>query len=305
MKVYYLIVVLVINLSCIFDLSQTSNQPNVVNSHKNRSYYEIKKLLHGNGLTLNCGTQLKSLAGRVVGGREAEDGEFPWQVSLQLKHRFFGYRHFCGGTIIGNRWIVTAAHCANHIDNNNTIAVLGAIDLTPFQYHVKAAINSTFVHPNYNQNTIENDIALLKTSEKIDLTGQNYPISSACLPESLDQQPSGNAIVTGFGKTSESGGSSSTLLRAAEIPVMSLEACKEYYGNRVYPKMLCAGYKEGKHDSCQGDSGGPLVQIVDNHGVLVGVVSWGIGCARPAKPGVYTKVSSYIDWIYETIEANQ
>ena len=175
--------------------------------------------------------------------------------------------------------------------------------------NAKSKLNATFLHPEYNTNTKENDIALIKTSSAIDLTSGYLPIGPACLPDvksTMSDLDSGNAIVSGFGRTSESASApASTILRAAEVPLMSFETCQTYYGKRVYPKMLCAGFKEGKHDSCQGDSGGPLVKLKNGRGIVIGVVSWGIGCARPEKPGVYTKISSYLDWIYDTIEANQ
>ncbi|XP_053213322.1 trypsin-1-like [Panonychus citri] len=310
---YQLILLITICINCVYSLSSSVKlgKLNVVTINglekKNRTNFERRRLLFGNKLYTKCGIQLRSLEGRIVGGREADYGEFPWQVSLQLKRRLFGLTHFCGGTVIGNNWILTAAHCAVHFDSNNTIAVLGTNNLSPFHNNVKSQLESTFIHPNYSSTTIENDIALIKTTDPIDLSTAIYPITAACLPDSYrGEQLTGRAIVTGFGRTSESNSvSGSPVLRVTEVPLMSLETCRSYYGSRVYPKMLCAGFKEGKHDSCQGDSGGPLVQLKNGHGVIIGVVSWGIGCARPERPGVYTKVSSYLDWIYNTIEDNQ
>lgn len=105
-----------------------------------------------------------------------------------------------------------------------------------------------------------------------------------------------NLTTAGWGRTSEGGSSSDALLKV-EVPFVSANKCSASYPNQITDRMICAGFDEGGKDSCQGDSGGPLVKGNGSSRVLVGVVSWGEGCARPGKYGVYSKVSSVIDWI--------
>lgn len=124
-------------------------------------------------------------------------------------------------------------------------------------------------------------------------------IRGICLPKA-NEEFEGNSTVTGWGRTSEGEGRSETL-QAAEIPLMTDQVCRKYYGRKIADTMVCAGYEEGGRDSCQGDYGGPLTKAFENRYILVGVVSWGYGCARPGNPGVYTQVSKYVPCIRSVV----
>lgn len=127
-------------------------------------------------------------------------------------------------------------------------------------------------------------------------------VNRICLPHPYDEYNTGeNVTVTGWGVMAEEEGRISNALNVVEIPVVSLEECKVAYGQRVGKDHVCAGLKEGGKDSCQGDSGGPLFRQRGGQRELVGVVSFGYGCAQAGSPGVYTKVSHYIDWIKQNL----
>lgn len=222
----------------------------------------------------------------IVGGTVSAAGARPYQVSLQRNGS-----HFCGGSLIASRWVLTAAHCtvysnikvrvgSNYTNSGGqTIAVAGAV-----------------VHPSYDSNSMENDIALLRLAS--DASSEVLPIPT---PDILAQagQPGDLATVSGWGRTSESG-AGSTVLREVTIPIVSNATCNSaqaYYG-QIADTMLCAGYSSGGKDSCSGDSGGPLVIEHGGQNYSLGVVSWGDGCARPNKYGVYTRTQSYVNWIY-------
>jgi len=251
-----------------------------------------------------CGTTKRIyVQKRIVGGRNALEGEYPWQVSIQLIRRtWFGttYRHFCGGTVLNNRWILTAAHCMSGQAATSLRGVVGTISLSsPTAGSINLGIDRVVVHSGYNSQTIANDIALIRSSAAIPLfPGTNSEINGACLP-ARGEKTTGTVTVTGFGTTRE-GGSGSDQLMSVNLDSIPDSECQSTYGSTYTPRtMMCAGIMAGGKDSCQGDSGGPLVQKIDNVSKVVGVVSFGNGCARQGTPGVYTRVSAYIDWIHQ------
>lgn len=214
--------------------------------------------------------------------------------------------HYCGAAILSSEWIVTAAHCVEDFQANEIQAVAGAFDLrrVGFGSDARTGIKKIVKHAGYepSQNLV-NDIALLKVSIPFDLSANSLlPINSVCLPEK-DSEFTGYATVSGWGKVDEDGNLSDTM-RAVNVSMMTDEACRLQYGNRIMEKMACAGFDRGGKDACQGDSGGPLVKLVNGRYTLIGVVSWGIGCARAHSPGVYTQVSRYINWIQEKASTN-
>jgi len=161
----------------------------------------------------------------------------------------------------------------------------------------KFQVERIIMHPYYSRRTIDNDIALIKLGDPILLDGVIVP---ACLPANNDYSFEGVlSSAAGWGATEEGGQTSKQLLKV-DVPIISNDDCntKTSYNGKITENMLCAGYvEEGGKDSCQGDSGGPLVIPNGGRTTLVGVVSWGYGCARPRAPGVYTRVGRYPEWI--------
>jgi transmembrane serine protease 3 len=241
---------------------------------------------------------------RIVGGTEARPGSHPWIVSMQQ----YG-SHFCGGTLIRvsetkemSDIVVTAAHCVYDGTSRLEIAA-GAHDLdNPSRSQQKVKVSySTQVkyHPAYDPQETVNDIAIIKLDTPINFTSTIQP---ACLP-AMDETVAdkAEAIVAGWGLTREGGADTSNVLMQVGVPVINSNECATMYKkariNIDSSAMICAGYTTGGKDACQGDSGGPFVVKKDNAFTLQGVVSFGIGCARPGMPGVYTRVSTYTRWL--------
>uniref|UniRef100_A0A2P2HWI7 limulus clotting factor C n=1 Tax=Hirondellea gigas TaxID=1518452 RepID=A0A2P2HWI7_9CRUS len=237
---------------------------------------------------------------RIVGGDPVRDGDALWQVSLQSMS---GGYHFCGGTLISSNWVVTAGHCTLDFTEKQMRVVVGTNDLLKDNnayYMVERIIRN----PGFNQMTLENDIALIKLLQPASRAGHT---GSSIAMEANENLPEEDCRVTGFGRLS-SAGAASTKLMSAVVPLRTYEDCVKAFPPDMYTVgkgHLCAG---GDHtDACQGDSGGPLVcckgKTLSASGCkLVGVVSWGIGCATPKLPGVYTKVSHYRHWVNQEIK---
>ncbi|XP_025768861.1 transmembrane protease serine 3 [Puma concolor] len=162
-------------------------------------------------------------------------------------------------------------------------------------------VEKIIYHSRYKPKRLGNDIALMKLAGPLTF---NEMIQPVCLPNSEEQFPDGKMCWTsGWGAT-EDGGDASPVLNHAAVPLLSNKICnhRDVYGGIVSPSMLCAGYLKGGVDSCQGDSGGPLVCQERRVWKLVGATSFGIGCADVNKPGVYTRITSFLDWIHEQLE---
>ena len=234
----------------------------------------------------------------IVGGQPATQGEWPWQVLVQPD----GY--LCGGSLISTEWVVTAAHCV--FDQSDNLIPAGQITVVLGEHRLNIGdgseqqrnITQVIPHPNYRSGQgWDNDIALLRLSAPAQPNQFVQPIPLTLSPTHDTLVEAGDpSTVTGWGTTSEGGNISTTLLEV-ELPLVSNRTCSSAYGN-ITDNMICAGLPQGGKDACQGDSGGPLVIPNGNGGwLLAGVVSFGRGCARPNYPGVYTRVSRYIDWI--------
>jgi len=238
-----------------------------------------------------------SVSGFIVGGNEARAHSLPWQISLQAQMFGFNMGHICGGTVISNKYIVTAAHCLTNPMMSYKV-VVGAHSLRKTEsYQSTLDVEEVIVHKGYAASDgEEDDIALLKVSGSIEY---NDGVQPACLPDkSQEWNEDHTFIVSGWGAVKE-GGSSPDKLQQVMVPYFDHDKCNTmpFYWGKIGEGVLCAGYPEGRKDACQGDSGGPLVTLIDGDWTLAGVVSWGIGCARANRPGVYTDVAKYIDWI--------
>ncbi|CAG4995466.1 unnamed protein product [Parnassius apollo] len=212
---------------------------------------------------------------RIVGGTKAPNGSAPYQVSL----RYFGTRHFCGASIITTRVILTAAHCVDRMKPHYLIAVVGTNQLNSggTLYPIRKIVR----HEDYDNQVIKNDIALVFTLMEI----RFGPNVDAIELNNEPVMPGEKLLLTGWGTTSYPGKAPNDLMRL-ELNAVSFEDCQEAHKdiNQVFETQICALTKEGE-GACHGDSGGPLVR----EGRQVGVVSWGLPCAK-GKPDVYTKV---------------
>ncbi|XP_051726526.1 trypsin-2-like [Ctenopharyngodon idella] len=227
-----------------------------------------------------------STGDKIIGGYECPPHSQPWQVYLT------DGRKACGGSLINERWVVSAAHC-------NFIRLFLHVHLGKHNVYVtecteqKIRVEKEIRYPKYNDQPNNNDIMLIKLRKPAIFNKYVKPIPLTTSCTSAGEQ----CLVSGWGDT-EVG--SASVLQCLNLPVLSKTQCKRAYGTVITENMFCAGFMKGGKDSCQGDSGGPVVC----NGKLKGIVSWGKGCAQPGFPGVYTEVCRYTDWIKNIIANN-
>ncbi|GFY45333.1 serine protease filzig [Trichonephila inaurata madagascariensis] len=251
-----------------------------------------------------CGRPRTTATARIVGGRKSRYLRWPWMISLR---RLEGniYKHKCGATLLNQYWAVTAAHCVDGKQPTDVVLRLGehnfrrADEMHP---HVERRIYVMVIHPEFDQITYENDLALLRFQEPVQLQANIVPV---CLPHDVDDITGRIAVVTGWGRLSE--GDLPSSLHEVLLPILSNEECEQMYYEAGFKEnirdvFVCAGISNGGLDACEGDSGGPMV-IRGKQGewVLVGLISWGMGCAAPKQPGVYTRMSQFTDWVENII----
>uniref|UniRef100_A0ABK0LTT2 Transmembrane serine protease 11A n=2 Tax=Rattus norvegicus TaxID=10116 RepID=A0ABK0LTT2_RAT len=239
----------------------------------------------------DCGKRaIPLIANRIVSGNPAAKGAWPWQVSLQRNNI-----HQCGGTLIGNMWVVTAAHCFRTNANPRQWTLSFGTTINPPL--MKREVRRIIMHEKYRPPARDHDIALVQFSPRVTFSDE---VRRICLPEpSASFPPNSTVYITGFGALYY-GGESQNELREARVQIISNDVCKQrhVYGNEIKRGMFCAGFLEGIYDACRGDSGGPLVVRDDKDTwYLIGIVSWGDNCGQKNKPGVYTQVTYYRRWI--------
>ncbi|XP_045035271.1 venom prothrombin activator nigrarin-D [Daphnia magna] len=234
---------------------------------------------------------------RIIGGREATPGRWPWQVAILNRFK----EAFCGGTLIGARWVLTAAHCLRKRLNVR----IGEYDLVEHDgTEMDFQVEEVFVHPDYDPETVDNDVALLRLPEAIKLGHQGMRL--ACLPQPGQSLPiTQKCTIIGWGKERSSHVFGTEVLHEAEVPIVKTSACREVYEDYfITDNMFCAGYRKGRIDSCAGDSGGPLLCSVGDRWTIFGITSFGEGCGKRGKFGIYTKVPNYVSWIQRVIDLN-
>lgn len=243
----------------------------------------------------------------IVGGAPADPGEWPWQVALVGGTTTDLYNgQFCGGSLVADQWVVTAAHCVYGDPASAVDVVAGIYDLQPVTPgNQRRDVIQIVVHPGYNPSTSDNDIALLKLKTPVTIGGSGASKTGVVplVPSSVGDLNGINAWVTGWGDT-ENIPQWPTELREVQVPIILNTLCNDvsHYNGQITSNMMCAGFEAGGKDSCQGDSGGPLVVDTGSGWQLAGVVSWGDGCADPGAYGVYTRVSNYTSWIKSYIQ---
>lgn len=249
----------------------------------------------------SCGEKMvtQKVGPKIVGGSDTQAGAWPWVVALYYRDRS-GDRLLCGASLVSSDWLVSAAHCVyrRNLDPTRWTAVLGLhmqSNLTSPQV-VRRVVDRIVINPHYDKRRKVNDIAMMHLEFKVNYTDYIQPI---CLPEENQTfTPGRMCSIAGWGYN-KINGSTVDVLKEADVPLVSNEKCQQQLPEYdITESMLCAGYEEGGTDSCQGDSGGPLMCQENNRWFLVGVTSFGVQCALPNHPGVYARVSQFIEWIH-------
>ncbi|XP_029142516.1 serine protease 56, partial [Protobothrops mucrosquamatus] len=236
--------------------------------------------------------------GKIVGGSRAKPGAWPWLVSVMLNGELM-----CSGVLVGSVWIVTTAHCFT--GSRNELAwsvVLGNYDLTRRDEGEQVVpVSRILTHPKFDPKTFHGDVALLELTAPVRPSAWVTPV---CLPDQAAETSQELCYIVGWGSLYEDGPPAEVVMEA-RVPILAQDLCRAALGSQlVSSAMFCAGYLSGGIDSCQGDSGGPLMcwdPLLERY-VLHGITSWGSGCGERGKPGVYTRITAFADWIRQQME---
>lgn len=238
------------------------------------------------------GANAKPVEPAIVGGQDAAIEDFPFTVALRFAA---SGEQFCGGTLVASDKVVTAAHCVAPEEPADLSVVSGRTTLSSDE-GTESTVSDIWVHPDNGTDGANYDVAVLTLTEPVE-----QQVADLAERDDPAYEPDTEATVLGWGRTSE-GGRTADHLQQAQVPITSDKYCSGAYGDSYRKSgMVCAGFEEGGKDACQGDSGGPLVVGTR----LIGVVSWGEGCARPGKPGVYAKVGAFAEELSEQIGDGQ
>jgi len=258
---------------------------------------------------------IPEVGAQIVGGTQADPGEYPWHVALVggASTDFYwgpGYQ-FCSGSLITPRWVLTAGHCVT--ETNGSVSPASSIDVVagiwdleyPAPGYQRRDVIQIIRHASYNDYWLYNDIALLKLASPITIggSGETRTAIIPLVPSTIGSLTGEIAWVSGWGDTETTdyyGTGYPPILREVDLPILANSVCNDinhWYGE-ITNNMLCAGYDAGGKNACAGDSGGPLVVQNAGQWQLAGIVSWGSQvCSAPYLPGVYTRVSQYVSWV--------
>ncbi|KAG8508651.1 Hepatocyte growth factor activator [Galemys pyrenaicus] len=256
-----------------------------------------------------CGKRHKKrtfLRPRIIGGSSSLPGSHPWLAAVYIGNSF------CAGSLVHTCWVVSAAHCFSSSPHRDSVSVV----LGQHFFNQTTDVTQTFSiekyipYPLYSVfNPNEHDLVLIRLKKKGDRCAvRSQFVQPICLPEPGSSFPAGQKCqIAGWGHQDENASGYSSSLREALVPLVADPKCSspEVYGADISPSMLCAGYFDCRSDACQGDSGGPLACEKDGVAYLTGIISWGDGCGRLNKPGVYTRVASYAAWISDRVRPSK